>query len=57
MSNALAYFISLGMIGMGVIWIVVSASSANSVFWIVIGVLTIVVGLASFLTELRNGAR
>jgi len=56
MSDAvLAYLISLGIIGVGVIWIIACANSPTSVIWITVGVLTIAVGLASFLTELRNG--
>ena len=53
--SALAYLISLGIVGIGVIWIVVGASSATSIVWIAIGILTIGVGLTSFFTELRSG--
>jgi uncharacterized membrane protein HdeD (DUF308 family) len=52
--TALAYLISLAIIATGVIWIVACASSATSVVWITVGILTIAVGLISFLTELRN---
>ena len=48
----LAYLVSLGIIGTGVIWIV--ASTNSSVFWIALGVLTVAVGLISLLTEFRN---
>jgi hypothetical protein len=54
--TALAYLISLGIIGIGVTWIVVSANSATSIVWTTIGILTIAVGLISFFTELRNGS-
>ena len=47
-----AYLISLGIIGAGVIWIV-AGHSAPSAFGVIIGVLTIVVGLASLFGELR----
>ena len=54
--TALAYLISVGIIGIGIVWIVVGTSSATSAIWITIGVPTIAVGLSSFLTELRNAA-
>jgi hypothetical protein len=50
----LAYLVSLGIIGTGVIWIVASTNSTTSVFWIALGVLTVAVGLISLLTEFRN---
>jgi len=50
----LAYLVSLGILGTGVIWIVASKNSTTSVFWIALGVLTVCVGLISLLTELRN---
>jgi hypothetical protein len=50
----LAYLVSLGIIGAGVIWIVGGMSSPTSALGIGIGVLTIAVGLISFLTELRQ---
>jgi hypothetical protein len=50
----LAYLVSLGIIGAGVVWIVVATNSATSALGIGIGVLTIAVGLISFLTELRH---
>jgi hypothetical protein len=53
--TALAYLISLGIIGVGVIWIFAGANSATSTIWIAIGILTLAVGSISFLTELRNG--
>jgi hypothetical protein len=53
--TVLAYLISLGIIGAGVIWIVAGTNSATSVLCITVGVLTIAVGLISLLTELRHG--
>ena len=50
----LAYLISLGIIVAGAIWIVAGTNSATSALCITIGVLTIAVGLISFLTELRQ---
>jgi phosphate starvation-inducible membrane PsiE len=52
--TVLAYLISLGIIGVGAIWIVASASSATSTIWIAVGILTIAVGGTSLLTELRK---
>ena len=49
----LAYLISLGIIGAGVIWIV-AGHSAPSALGVIIGVLTIVVGLLSFFGELST---
>jgi hypothetical protein len=53
--TVLAYFISLGIIGAGVIWIVAGTNPATSILCITVGVLTIAVGLISLLTELRHG--
>ena len=53
--TALAYLISLGIIGVGVIWIFAGTNSVTSTIWITIGILTLAVGSISFLTELRNG--
>jgi apolipoprotein N-acyltransferase len=50
----LAYLISLGIMGSGIFWIVMSAHSAASVIYIAIGIPTIVVGLISFFAELRQ---
>jgi hypothetical protein len=50
----LAYLISLGIIGAGVVWIVAGVYPATSAICIVVGVPTIVVGLLSFFTELGN---
>jgi hypothetical protein len=50
----LAYLISLGIIGAGVVWVVAGTSPATVLF-ITVGVLTIAVGLISLLTELRQG--
>jgi uncharacterized membrane protein YphA (DoxX/SURF4 family) len=47
----LAYLISLGIIGAGVIWIVAGTTSATSALCIAIGLLTIAVGLISLVTE------
>ena len=52
MNRVLAYLVSLGIIGAGVIWIV-AGHSAPSAFGVIIGVPTIVVGLASLFGELR----
>jgi len=51
--TVLAYLISLGIIGAGVIWIVAGMSSATSVLCTTVGVPTIAVGLISLLTEFR----
>ena len=48
-----AYLISLGIIGIGVVWIV-AGHSAPSPFGGIIGVPTIVVGLLSFFGERMN---
>ena len=53
--TVLAYLISLGIIGAGVIWIVAGTNPAPSVLCITVGVLTMVVGLISLLGELRHG--
>jgi uncharacterized membrane protein HdeD (DUF308 family) len=50
----LAYLISLVIIGTGVCWIVAGTNSTAPLGWISLGVLTIAVGLISFLTELRH---
>jgi hypothetical protein len=50
----LAYFVSLVILASGVFWIVMAAYSAASVVYIAIGVPTVVVGLVSFFTELRE---
>jgi hypothetical protein len=50
----LAYLISLGIIIIGVLWIVASGLSAASALYIAIGFPTIVVGLVSLLAERRN---
>jgi hypothetical protein len=51
--TALAYLISLGIIGAGVVWVVAGTSPATVLF-ITVGVLTIAVGLISLLTEFRH---
>ena len=53
--TVLAYLISLGIIGAGVIWIVAGTNPAPSVLCITVGVLTMVVGFLSLLGELRHG--
>ena len=50
-NKVLAYFISLGIIGAGVVWIVAGTNSALS---IAIGILSIAVGAISLLNELRT---
>jgi hypothetical protein len=52
--TALAYLISLGILGAGVIWIVASAHSAAPALCITIGIPTMVVGLISLFAERRN---
>jgi hypothetical protein len=50
MSNTiLAYLVSLGIVGAGVVWIV---ASANSALCIAMGVVSIVVGAISLLNEI-----
>ena len=51
----LAYIISLGIAGTGVIWIVAGKGAATPAVSIAIGVVTVAVGLISLLVELRNG--
>ena len=53
--TVLAYLISLGIIGAGVMWIVAGTNPATSVLCISLGVLTIAVGLISLLGELGHG--
>jgi hypothetical protein len=50
----LAYLISLGIIGAGVIWIVAGTISTTSALCIAMGVVTIAVGWISFMVEFRN---
>ena len=52
--RVLAYLVSLGIIGAGVIWIVAGTYSATSELCIAIGLLTIAVGWISFVVEFRN---
>ena len=52
--TALAYLISLGILGFGVVWLVASAHSAAPALYIGIGIPTSVVGLISFFTEWPN---
>ena len=54
MNRVLAYLVSLGIIGAGVIWMVAGTYSAISELCIAMGVLTIVVGWISFVIEVRN---
>lgn len=54
MSAALAYLVSLAIIGAGIAWIVVGANSPASAVSITIGTLTIAVGLISLLIELGS---
>jgi len=53
----LAYLISLGMIGAGVVWIVAGTISTTSALCIAVGVTTIAVGWISFMIEVRNRTR
>ena len=48
---ALAYLISLGIIGVGVIWIFAGANSATSTIWIAIGILINALVLGTLLGE------
>jgi hypothetical protein len=50
--TALAYLISLGIVGFGVLWMVEGTNAAASA----IGTLTIAVGLLSLVSELHNRA-
>ena len=52
--TALAYLISLGILGFGVVWLVASAHSAAPAVYVAIGIPTVAVGLASLFTERRN---
>ena len=55
METALAYLISVGIVGFGV-WVVAAAKTGSDVFpiWIVLGLVTIAVGLMSLLGEMHN---
>jgi hypothetical protein len=55
MDTALAYLISVGIVGFGV-WVIAAAKGGSDIFliWIVLGLLTIAVGLISLLGEIRN---
>ena len=55
MDTALGYPISVGIVGFGV-WVVAAAKAGSDVFliWIVLGLLTIAVGLISLLGEIHN---
>jgi hypothetical protein len=55
MDTALAYLISVGIVGFGV-WVIAAAKAGSDIFliWIVLGLLTIAVGLISLLGEIRN---
>lgn len=52
----IAFLISLGIIGVGLAWIVAGMNSATAAFWIGIGIgiASIAVGVISVLNELRN---
>jgi hypothetical protein len=52
----LAYLISLGLIGTGVIWVVAGTNSTTSALSVATGVLTIAVGLISLLNEFHHRA-
>jgi hypothetical protein len=55
MDTALAYLISVGIVGFGV-WVIAATKAGSDIFliWIVLGLLTIAVGLISLLGETRN---
>jgi len=55
-NNILEYLVSLGIVGVGIVWTVAAAKagSALSPAWIALGILTIVVGLISLLAETRK---
>ena len=53
----LAYLLSLGIIGAGVVWIVAGTISTTSALCIAVGVTTIAVGWISFMIEVRNRTR
>jgi hypothetical protein len=55
MDTAIAYLISVGIVGFGV-WVVAVAKAGSDVFliWIVLGLLVIAVGLISLLGEIHN---
>jgi hypothetical protein len=55
MDAALAYLISVGIIGFGC-WIVATGTAGSGLFpiWLVLGILTIATGLTSLLGEIRK---
>jgi hypothetical protein len=55
MDTALAYLISVGIVGFGV-WVIAATKAGSDIFliWSVLGLLTIAVGLISLLGETRN---
>jgi hypothetical protein len=55
MDAALAYLISVGIIGFGC-WIVATGTAGSGLFpiWLVLGLLTIAAGLTSLLGEIRK---
>jgi uncharacterized membrane protein HdeD (DUF308 family) len=56
MDAKLAYLISLGIIGFGILSILlgIKSNSATPLLWIALGGLTVVVGLISLVVEVRN---
>ena len=56
MDNILEYLVSLGIVGVGIVWIIVATKAGSALFsaWIALGFLTIAVGLISLLAETRN---
>jgi hypothetical protein len=50
----LAYLVSLGIIGAGVVWIVAGTIWTASALCIAIGMVTVGVGWISFMVEFRN---
>ena len=54
MNRVLAYLVSLGIFGAGVIWIVAGTIYTASDLCIAIGMVTVAIGWISFMVEFRN---
>jgi hypothetical protein len=54
-TKILKYFVSLGIVGTGIVWIIAATRAGSALFpaWIALGSLTIVVGLISLLARDR----
>ena len=52
--RVLAYLVSLGIIGAGVVWIVAGTIWTASDLCIAIGMVTVAIGWISFMVEFRN---